>query len=81
LSDPVIISIVVAVQSVITAALAAWLKRAGDINHIDTQNKLGVIHEDVNGKMGTLLRVTGESQRAIGKIEGAAQEKSKEKET
>ncbi len=81
MSDSVIISIVVAAQSVITAALAAWLKRAGDINHIDTQDKLKDIHEDVNGKMGTLLKVTGDSQRAIGKLEGVAQEKSKEKET
>ena len=55
MSDPVIIAIVVAVQTTTSAALAAWVKRGNDANHKDTQSKIEVVRQDVNGKMAEML--------------------------
>jgi len=71
-SDPVIIAIVVALQTTISAGLAAWLKRGNDANHRDTQGQIEVVRQDVNGKMADMLKLKGEA----GEAKGHADEKA-----
>jgi hypothetical protein len=76
LSDPVILGFIGGVQAVALAAIAAWLRRGQDDNHKATQASIEVVREDVNGKMEKLLKVTGESEKAKGNLEGRAEEKA-----
>lgn len=76
MSDPAIIFVAGAVQTVLLAIVAGVLKLWGDRNHAATQQSIEVIHRDVNGKMAELIKVTGQAEKAKGKLEGAAEEKA-----
>ncbi len=75
MSDPSVLVIVGAVQTILLAVLAAVVKVWTDRNHAATQASIEVVRKDVNGKMEKLLAVTAESAQARGKLEGAAEEK------
>jgi len=66
-SDPVIVALIVAGGGLIQTALTLW-----------THNKLEVIHKEVNGQTAALLKVTGDSREAVGKLKGKAEAKEQE---
>jgi len=83
MSEPTLVIIAAGVQAVLLAIIAAFLKVWQDRHHAESiavaksvQEKIEVVHNDVNGKMAELLRVTGEAERAKGTLEGKAAAKA-----
>jgi hypothetical protein len=83
MSDPVSIAIIVSIQTVCCAAIAAWLKHGQDAigqrqddHHRETTAGIEVVRQDVNGKMSQLLKIQGDARQAVGNLEGHAEEKA-----
>jgi len=68
MSDPVILAIVAAVQAI----GVAWLNHKSKERNVITTAKLEEVHAKVNGQTAALMKVTGESERAKGNLEGRA---------
>ncbi len=64
------IAFIAIIPSTLAAVAAAWLS-------LKNGHKIEQVHRDVNSKMDTLVKVTGESERAKGNLEGRAAEKAK----
>ncbi len=78
MSDPSILVVVGAIQTVVLAALAAAVKVWGDRNHRETQGSIEVVRKEVNGKMEKMQEVIKTAALAEGKLAGIAEEKSKD---
>jgi hypothetical protein len=57
-------------------ALAIINNNQRNSQHADTSAKLDDVKRGVDGQTDALLRVTGSAQRAIGNLEGHAEEKA-----
>ena len=73
MSDPVIITLIVSINGLLTTGLAAWIKTAQDNNHQQAMEATEVVRKDVNGKMDRLLKVDGDAREAKGNLAGHAE--------
>jgi len=76
MSDPSVLIIVGAVQTIALAVVAAAVKIWGDRNHAETKQAIEVVRNDVNGKMEKMQEVIKTAAFAEGKLTGIAEEKS-----
>ncbi len=76
MSDPSILIIVGAIQTVALAIVAAAVKIWGDRNHRATQASIEVVRNDVNGKMEKMQEVIRTAALAEGKLAGRKEEKN-----
>ncbi len=76
MSDPSILIIVGAIQTVALAIVAAAVKIWGDRNHRDTQASIEVVRHEVNGKMEKMQDVIRTAALAEGKLAGRKEEKN-----
>ncbi len=79
MSDPSVLIIVGAVQTVALAVVAAAVKIWGDKNHAATQASIEVVRQDVNGKMEKMQEVIKNAALAEGKLAGKAEGREEEK--
>lgn len=76
MSDPVEIAVIGALLAAFQGALAFFGKLRQDKHAQDNKDQLDIIHRDVNGKVETLLQVSGAAERAKGNLEGRAEQKA-----
>ena len=81
MSDPVIISVVGSLTTTLGIIVVAWIN-AKQRKESTQQNKeiVGAVqeyHKEVNGKMGELLKVTGEAENAKGFKKGKEEKNKK----
>lgn len=74
MSDAVIISVVGSLTTTLGIIVVAWLNTR---HNKAINNKVDEYHKDVNGKMGELLRVTGEAEKAKGVKQGSEENQAK----
>jgi hypothetical protein len=74
MSDPVLIALIVTIPAAMNAISNFWLHRKVD----DVKADVGTVKEEINGRMGELLKVTGESEKAKGVMEGRSRAGLKE---
>ena len=84
MSDPVQIALISmiggSVASIGPIVIAILNLRRNKQYHDATSRSIEVVREDVNGKMAQLLKVTGESEKAKGKVEERAEADQRAKE-
>jgi len=74
MSDAVIIALSGSCTTTLGIIVVAWLNTRQ--NRVIT-DKVDNYHKEVNGKMGELLRVTGEAEKAKGVKEGSEENQAK----
>ncbi len=73
MSDAVVISLIGAVGSFLAATLSLannFLARRNEVNIRDTKQKMVTLERNTNSMKDALVKVTGESEFAKGKMEG-----------
>ena len=61
MSDPVLIAIIITAPTLLQI-----------ISNFRLHKKVDTVKDEINGRMGELLKITGESEKAKGVIEGKA---------
>jgi hypothetical protein len=73
MSDPVLISLIGTIGSLLTVALGIINTRM----NLQNQKQINLLEKNTNSIKDALVKVTGESEHAKGKLEGAAEEKGR----
>lgn len=63
-------SVIIALFGTFLGGFQAYMLYLTNKNHRKTTNDIEIVRNDVNSKMTQLLKVTGESEKAKGKLEG-----------
>lgn len=82
MSDPVILALIGLVGTIATAVLGlvnTFLMRKVSKEATETKEAMVLMEKNTNSKFSELVKVTGEAQRAVGKLEGAAEQKAEQR--
>jgi hypothetical protein len=67
---------VAAISGVVQIIQSFLARSSRDRQHVETTSKLEEVAKGVDGQTTALLKVTGDAQRAAGRLEGKAEEKA-----
>jgi len=85
MSDPVQLALIALAATIVPSILTFINGLRQQQNHqaveaklIAVSNKVDTVHDDVNGKMEKLIKVSGEAEKAKGNLEGRAEAKAEQ---